>query len=623
MKSHLFILSLCSILLAFVPMKFKAQTLQPNANARYYLIHSGGNVACADTDGRAIVREASGSKQQLLQFISDKAGCYWVRLSGKKQYMAVNGNGSISFVADSTTNASKYIIEKISNSCVRLKCKFNDKYLDAQSIVDGSYLYSGKKSKKGKCYWYISEYVGDSSVNVVQYLINPNARFKKPFEGWGVSLCWWANMCGKWSDENIDQIVDWLVSPDGLNYNIFRYNIGGGDDPLNRHCDPHHMGKGKGLRAEMEGFKDSINAEYNWSRDAAQRKIMLKIKEKRPDAIFEAFSNSCPYYMTYSGCCAGNVNASQDNLKPEYYEAFAHYLVDVCKFYKDSFNIEFKTLEPFNEPVTDYWNANGSQEGCHFSTTAQIDFLKVLAPVLKKSGLKTVISASDETSVEQSVADFKAYASDSIALSLIGQWNTHTYTATNHARAKIRTLCTAYDKTLWMSEVGSGGSGISGNLTLAQILMNDIRYIRPEAWVDWQYVEEGNDQWCLLEGNFADQTYQRVKNYYVRQQISRYIPVGSRFLSVPNEQMLAALNPTGDSLIIVALNPNAFSACHKIDLSLFNKVGGRITATRTSDTELNAAVSDFKLHGTVLSVSLPSYSITTLVCPVRAAVINH
>ena len=623
MKSHLFILSLSSILLAFVPMKFQAQTLLPNANARYYLVHTSGNVACADADGRAVLREVSGSKQQLLQFVSDKAGCYWVKLSGEKQYMAVNGNGSISFVADSTTNASKYTVEKASNSCVRLKSKFNGKYLDAQSIADGSYLYSHKKGAKGKCSWYISEYVGDSSVNAVQYLINPNDRFKKPFEGWGVSLCWWANMCGKWSDENIDQIVDWLVSRDGLNYNIFRYNIGGGDDPLNRHCDPHHMGKGKGLRAEMEGFKDSINAEYNWSRDAAQRKIMLKIKEKRPDAIFEAFSNSCPYYMTYSGCCAGNVNALQDNLKPEYYEAFAHYLVDVCKFYKDSFNIEFKTLEPFNEPVTDYWNANGSQEGCHFSTTAQIAFLKVLAPVLKESGLKTVISASDETSVEQSVTDFKAYASDSIALGLIGQWNTHTYTVSNHARAKIRALCTTYDKTLWMSEVGSGGSGISGNLTLAQILMKDIRYIRPEAWVDWQYMEEGNDQWGLLSGSFANQTCQRVKNYYVRQQISRYITVGSRFLSVPNEQMLAALNPTGDSLIIVALNSKAFSVCHKIDLSFFSKVGGSITATRTSNTEANAVVSDFKLRGTMLSVSLPSYSITTLVCPVRTATNSH
>lgn len=35
---------------------------------------------------------------------------------------------------------------------------------------------------------------------------------------------------------------------------------------------------------------------------------MLKIIEKRPDAIFEAFSNSAPWWMTYSGCCAGNTS---------------------------------------------------------------------------------------------------------------------------------------------------------------------------------------------------------------------------------------------------------------------------------------------------------------------------
>jgi hypothetical protein len=49
---------------------------------------------------------------------------------------------------------------------------------------------------------------------------------------------------------------------------------------------------------------------------------MLKIKAKRPDAIFEAFSNSPPYWMTFSGCAGGNVDPMQDNLKPEYYEAF-------------------------------------------------------------------------------------------------------------------------------------------------------------------------------------------------------------------------------------------------------------------------------------------------------------
>ena len=186
------------------------------------------------------------------------------------------------------------------------------------------------------------------------YTIDARRRLQRN-EGWGVSLCWWANMCGKWPDADIDRLVDWLVSPEGLNYNIFRYNIGGGDDPQNRHCTPHHMGKGKGLRAEMEGFQDGPGEPYKWERDAAQRKILLKIKRKRPDAIFEAFSNSAPWWMTVSGCVGGHDDGKKDNLDPKYYKAFCQYLVDVCKHYKTKYGITFKTLEPFNEPVTDYW----------------------------------------------------------------------------------------------------------------------------------------------------------------------------------------------------------------------------------------------------------------------------
>ena len=33
-------------------------------------------------------------------------------------------------------------------------------------------------------------------------------------------------------------------------------------------------------------FKDFSGDQYHWERDAAQRKIMLKIREKRPDAVF-------------------------------------------------------------------------------------------------------------------------------------------------------------------------------------------------------------------------------------------------------------------------------------------------------------------------------------------------
>lgn len=603
------------MLLAAWPLTGRSQVSAPDPAVRYFLFHSAGNVLGSASDGRATLQTPLTNQTQLLQFVSDGTGSYWIKLASQQKFLALSGSWDTYFTTDSTTNASKYALEKVSAYYSRLKCKSNGKYLGTDNTTAGTYVYSDKSGAEGNHYWYISEKAVTIPVDTARYSVNPASAYSKTFDGWGVSLCWWANMCGKWSDAKIDQIVDWLVSPTGLNYSIFRYNIGGGDDPLNRNCTLHHMASGKGLRAEMEGFKDSANADYNWKRDAAQRKIMLKIKEKRPDAVFEAFSNSPPYYMTYSGCCAGNTSASSDNLKPAYYQAFAEYLVDVCRFYKDSFNLEFKTLEPFNEPVTSFWGANGGQEGCHFGTASQIQFLKTLAPVLKASGLKTVISASDETSVAQAVSSLKAYANDGAALGLIGQVNTHSYSATNQARANLRALSTAYDLPLWMSEVGVGGSGITGNLTLVQKLMDDIRYIRPEAWVDWQYIEEGNDQWCLVKGVFSTQTYQRVKNYYLRQQVSRYIRKGSRFLSVPNEQTLAALNPTGDSLILVVLNASATKVCHRIDLRLFNLSGKALQVTRTSETENNAAVTGHSMQDSSLILNLPRYSLTTVVIP--------
>ena len=414
-------------------------------------------------------------------------------------------------------------------------------------------------------------------------------QVQQHWDGWGVSLCWWAGQCGKWDDEKIDEIIDWLVSPEGLNYSHFRYNIGGGDDPQNRNCELHHMGKGKGLRAEMEGFKDFTGDQYHWERDSAQRKILLKIKEKRPDAVFEAFSNSCPYYMTYSGCVAGNKEAGKDNLKPEYYEEFAHYLVDICKHYKDQYGIEFKTLEPFNESATNYWYQNGSQEGCHFDYQSQIAFLRVLAPILQASGLSTIISASDETSVEHSIRAFRAYQEAGV-LSLVGQWNTHTYQ---------------------MSETGSGGRGIEGNLKLAQRLLDDVRYLKPEAWFDWQYMEEWGDQWCLINGSFRRQFYQKVKNYYIRQHCSRFIKHGYDILYTDCPQTLAAANASRDTLILVLLNEGD-ETTHNIQIQ--NSKFKKAKVYRTSATENLAEIKDgFTLKNHNLSIVLPKQSITTLV----------
>jgi len=584
-----------------------------------FLLHSSGNHLEMGSDEGGWIESSTKSNPQRMVLIPDGKGYYNIQVEGQQKFLSLSGQWNSKFIADATANEAKWTIEQAMSQYVKLRCKANNKYLGTDSNDTHQKVYTDKDGADMKHLWYFGEKVNAAApTDTLKYMVHPQL-VRQHFDGWGVSLCWWAGQCGKWSDKKIDEIVDWLVSPTGLNYSHFRYNIGGGDDPENRHCTKHHMGNGKGLRAEMEGFKDFSGDEYHWDRDAAQRKIMLKIREKRPDAVFEAFSNSCPYYMTYSGCVSGNTDGGKDNLRPEYYEEFAHYLVDVCKHYKDEYGIEFKTLEPFNEAVTNFWYANGPQEGCHFDYKSQIAFLRVLEPILRESGLNTVISASDETNVGLSVQGFKEYKNAGV-LPLVGQWNTHTYQASNADRARLALLAHQAEMPLWMSETGSGGNGIGGNLSLAQRLIDDMRYIQPEAWIDWQYMEEANDQWCTIRGSFTNQTYSKVKNYYVRQQCSRFIRRGYDIVTSLCPQSLAAVNASRDTLVLVVLNEGA-KTVHNIDLSLLGNVPAlsAIRAYRTSANEnLVSTKNGISLTGNSLLLVMSAQSIVTLVIPIQS-----
>ena len=581
-----------------------------------FVMHSSGNHLKMASDYGGQLEAATAANAQRMTIVPDGNGYYYIREKGNRYLSKVNV-WNTTFVTDSATDNARFSFEQAQGAYIRIRCKGNGQCLGTDNNDAGTKVFSDKNGSDMKHFWFFSDKVnGTLPVDTLSYTVFPSL-IRQKFDGWGVSLCWWAGQCGKWSDQKIDEIVTWMTSPTGLNYKYFRYNIGGGDDPENKNCTPHHMGNGKGLRAEMEGFKDFSGDEYHWDRDEAQRKIMLKIREKRPDAVFEAFSNSCPYYMTYSGCVSGNVDGGKDNLKPEYYEEFAHYLVDVCKHYKDEYGIEFKTLEPFNESVTGFWFANGPQEGCHFDYDSQVKFIKVLKPILDASGLSTVISASDETNIGLAVNGYKAFKQGGV-LSKIGQWNTHTYSGSNADRVHMAFLAHQDKMPLWMSEVGAGGNGIGGNLSLTQKLFDDMRYLQPETWIDWQYMEEANDQWCTIRGSFKEQTYSKVKNFFVRQQCSRFIKEGYNIVTSLNDQSLAAMNEAQDTLVLVLLNEGSL-AYHSVDLSQFAGLPnvGDIKAYRTSSTESIKSVKDFTLEGTTLMVKLPTQSITTLLLPVE------
>ena len=296
------------------------------------------------------------------------------------------------------------------------------------------------------------------------------------------------------------------------------------------------------------------------------------------------------------------------------------YLINVCKHYKEVYGIEFKTLDPFNEPNTNYWGANGGQEGCHFDPESQVNLLRVLYPKLKASGLNTVISACDETSVTTAIGELQLYKSEGDIVPMLGQFNVHTYGGSVMDKANLKDLVHELKLPLWMSETGAGGTGIAGNLAMAQRMFDDLNYLIPQAWIDWQFVEEGNDQWCLVKGNFSAQTYEIIKNFYIRMQVSRFIKQGYTFLMTGRNDLLAALSPEQDEVVLVMLNTTTDEKLFFIDLSLFTGLNNANASLYVTNRQENCSVAtDFSIENGQLSYQMGGEEIATIVIPVEGS----
>jgi hypothetical protein len=407
--------------------------------------------------------------------------------------------------------------------------------------------------------------------------INPDIKYQT-LEGWGVSLMWWAHQIGDtFSDAQIDTLCTWLVSPDELNMNIFRYNIGGGDDPVHKHMRTD---------AQMPGYLATKDASYDWNQDAGQRKILLKIHHLKKNAIYEAANYSPPYWMTISGCSSGNVNGS-DNLQNQYYDAFTDYLTTVVKHYHDIYGIRFRTLSPMNEPFSNWWKAYGSQEGCAFSQVNQERLIKTLYANLKKKDMLSycTIAAMDANSMDESLRGIENYEKDGI-LPFIGQINTHSYTG--EQRDSLYRFAQKNHIRLWQSESGPLNIKIQGYdnfLMMAKRIVTDMRQLKPVTWCDWQYMSGGLESvWALVGYNESSKVYERTKGFYFRKQFSKYILPGYTFINDNDINSIAAISPDGKKLVIVYVNEMNEQKPLQFDLTSFSRVTLQ-KALVTSETE--------------------------------------
>jgi len=435
--------------------------------------------------------------------------------------------------------------------------------------------------------------------------IDPALRHQT-FEGWGTSLCWWANRIGGWSTDKKNQFLDLIVNPStGLGYNVFRFNIGGGDDPSHSHM---------GQYRDMPGFQPTKGT-WSWDADARQTSVVSRLVAIGQNVILEAFSNSPPYWMTKSGCASGSSDGS-NNLKDDSYDVFAGYLTDVVKHYRDALGITFRTLEAMNEPNANWWKSQGSQEGCHFGASNQQQIIKAVGAQLTAKGLTdTQVSASDENSMDDAYSIISGY--DSTTLGYVAQINAHSYAGSK--RSQLRTLATSKGKRLWQSESGPLSVTLASNteaaIFMAERIITDLRELQPQAWIDWQTVDTSTP-WTSFSVNDAQQTGTPQKRFYMHAGFSRYIRPGATFVEIDNANMVAAVAGDGSVLTVVVRNgDSAATANYTFDLTALASVGTAIEVYRTSATEDLAHLTPITLKNWSFTTSSTPYSVTTYLIP--------
>ena len=449
------------------------------------------------------------------------------------------------------------------------------------------------------------------------------------FEGWGTSLCWWANRIG-YSDSLSQKAADLFYGDDGLRLNIARFNIGGGDDPSHNHITR--------TDSNMPGYTKYNNGSvtYDWSADANQRNVLRKsIEAAGDDMIVEMFSNSPPYYMTNSGCSSGATDANKNNLKDDYYDDFAEYFAEVCYHYENEWGIDIQSVDAMNEPYTNYWKANSNkQEGCHFDQgNSQSKIILELQKSMDKRGLNDIIiCGTDETSIDTQIFSYNKLSSD--AKTAIDRIDTHTYSGSK--RSELKDLAVKEGKNLWMSEVDGGSTAgtnagqMGSALWLADRITLDMNELNSSAWIMWQVIDNhiskngynGNKDsgmpntnggfWGIAVADHDKNDIILTKKYYGFGQYTRYIRPGMTLLK-SSRTTLAAYDKENQQLVIVAYNTSGSKKDMYFDLSGFDTTGATAQIIRTSATENWADAGTVKINGGSLNTSLPANSISTFI----------
>ena len=416
--------------------------------------------------------------------------------------------------------------------------------------------------------------IGAQKVNADETTtLNPSTRWGI-WEGFGVSLAWWAKAFG--TQEDLADIFFSQKSTSyngqdipGLGLNIVRYNAGacssnsidGESIVLSSNITPARQIDGYWIDYSSNS---SDSNSWNWTVDQNQRNMMALAKDRGAD-IFELFSNSPMWWMCVNHNPSGSDSGSSDNLQSWNYDQHGYYLATIAQYANENWGVEFQSVEAFNEPSSSWWTATGTQEGCHFDAATQANIIPSLRNELNNNGLDSVlIAASDENTYDLAISTWESFSSS--VVSQVDRINVHGYQYGSGDRSGLYNLATNAGKRLWNSEYGESdetGNSLTSNLIL------DFRWLHPTAWVYWQAIDESG--WGLITGDNSNNSLGSVsQKYFILAQFTRHIRPGMEILDGGSDYTVAAYDSSTSTLVIVAVNWGQGQYLN-FDLSEFNQ----------------------------------------------------
>jgi len=389
-----------------------------------------------------------------------------------------------------------------------------------------------------------------AAVGNTNFFTLDTARRFQVMDNFGANDAWSIQKIGaEWSETNKNKIAELLFSTNhGIGLSCWRFNLGAGINHRTIRDDWR----------TTESFETAAAGQYDWTRQAGQRWFLRAAKARGVDQ-FAATVYSPPLRLTRNGLSnSGRDTNSTTNLKPGAEDAFAQYLSEVLRHFRDNSDpaekIAFNYLFPVNEPQ---WEWQHSQEGCRAANADLKRIFSALHARLEADGLRTKILGPESGSIpdmyspdvpagEKWHADYGDYlklicGDPELAACFGGIITYHSYWSDDVAtqlmppRAALgRALAKYPGWRIWQSEycIMEPGRdlGMDAALRMARVIHCDLTLVNASAWQWWLAVANEDYKSGLIYTDYKNpgdaETIYESKLFWTLGNFSRFIRPG-------------------------------------------------------------------------------------------------